>query len=474
MAIGRLTHHAATVTLSSGNSAAATVPNDGSVTAGRLLLVGCVMPSGSRTFAISGGAGAWNSLGTASQSGHMSQVWWRIAEAGDLGATITVTPSTGAIRQVLLLGSIDGVDQASPVAATTNTSLSATTKTTPAASPASTVREVSIVWDSRGAATPQTSSWTAPAGETRQAQAFTTSGSGACSGAWGDSDTTLSGTIGSRVWTADQSALGSAWTLSVKPGPTVTALTGAEEADTARSLAAGKGSSPGTSGESDAAHPLTGAKQNGLSRAAEADAAQGLTAGKQHLAVSALETETGQPIGAIKTGLVVSAGSSETAQGLSGAKAVALGVAAAVDTTQPPSGRISAALGTALEADQAPMFATPGGATLSRAEELDGPQPLGFAKAGQSGTASSIEAARAPTGAKAAFLTRASVTETASPLTAVKRVVLGRATETDQAQPLSGGLAPVDDVTVTVGAPAAARTTSFGPVGGTWEVGTPW
>ncbi|MFD9515932.1 hypothetical protein [Streptomyces sp. NPDC059979] len=219
MAVGQLAHLADTVTLSTGSSAAATVPNDGSVLVGDLLLAACVMPSGSRTFAISGGAGAWTSLGTAMQSGHMSQLWWRVAEAGDLGAVITVTPSTGNIRQVLLLGRVRGALAASPITSATNTSAASTAKTTPSVgSVGASSREIGVVWDSRGAATPQTAAWTAPAGHTRRGQAFTTSGSGASSGAWGDSDTTVSGTIGSRVWTADQSALGSAWTLAIAPG----------------------------------------------------------------------------------------------------------------------------------------------------------------------------------------------------------------------------------------------------------------
>ncbi|MGW7435696.1 hypothetical protein [Streptomyces sp. NPDC054849] len=219
MAVGQLTHLADTVTLSTSSSAAATIPNDGSVVVGDLLLAACVMPSGSRTFAISGGAGAWTSLGTAMQSGHMSQLWWRIAEAGDLGAVITVTPSTGSIRQVLLLGRVRGALASSPITSATNTSTAATTKTTPSlGSVGAASREIGVVWDSRGAATPQTAAWTAPAGHTRRGQAFTTSGSGASSGAWGDSDATVSGTIGSRVWTADQSALGSAWTLAVAAG----------------------------------------------------------------------------------------------------------------------------------------------------------------------------------------------------------------------------------------------------------------
>ncbi|WP_412079030.1 hypothetical protein ACLF6K_37435 [Streptomyces xanthophaeus] len=218
MAVGQLAHLADAVTLSTNSSASVTVPNDGSVVVGDLVLVACVMPSGSRTFAISGGAGAWNSLGTAMQSGHMSQIWWRIAEAGDLGALVTVTPSTGNIRQVLLLGKVTGALASSPVAAASNTSAAATTKTTPSlGSVGASSREIGVVWDSRGATSPNTSAWTAPAGHTRRGQAFTTAGSGSCSGAWGDSDATVSGTIGSRVWTADASALGSAWTLAIAP-----------------------------------------------------------------------------------------------------------------------------------------------------------------------------------------------------------------------------------------------------------------
>lgn len=219
MAVGQLAHLADTVTLSTSSSASATIPNDGSVIVGDLILAACVMPSGSRTFAISGGAGAWTSLGTAMQSGHMSQLWWRIAAAGDLGAVITVTPSTGNIRQVFLLGRVRGALVSNPIASATNTSAAALTKTTPSlGSVGASSREIGIVWDSRGAATPQTSAWTAPAGHTRRGQAFTTSGSGASSGAWGDSDATVSGAIGSRIWTADQSALGSAWTLAIAPG----------------------------------------------------------------------------------------------------------------------------------------------------------------------------------------------------------------------------------------------------------------
>ena len=219
MAVGRLVGLASQATLATSSSATVTIPDDGSVAEGDLLIVGCVMPSGSRTFAISGGAGTWNSLGSAAQSGHTSQVWWRIATEGDLGTTVTVTPSTGNIRQVLLLASISGVDQDTPIAASQGATTLNPAKVTPVIEdvPAD-CRDVSVVWDSRGASTPNTSSWTPPLGVTRVLQAFTTDGSGASSGAMGDSDSTVTEIAGGREWTPDQPAIGSAWTLVIAPG----------------------------------------------------------------------------------------------------------------------------------------------------------------------------------------------------------------------------------------------------------------
>lgn len=220
--IGHLTGLDTAATLATDDFATVTVPDDGTVAAGDLLLIGAVMPSGSRTFTITGGAGPWTSLGSAAQAGHTSQLWWRIAETGDLGATITVTPSSPNIRQVLLLGSITNTDSSNPIAASASLTTTDTTPlTTPvvASVPAGS-REISFVWDSRGASVPQTSNWAAPAGETRRLQEFTTAGSGASSGAVGDSDATVSGTVGGRDWVPDQSAIGSAWTIAVGPALT--------------------------------------------------------------------------------------------------------------------------------------------------------------------------------------------------------------------------------------------------------------
>lgn len=215
--IGQLVGLDSAVTLPTDDFATVTIP--GTVTVGDLLIVGSVMPSGSRTFTISGGAGAWKSLGSAAQPGHTSQLWWRIAEAGDLGATVTVTPSTPNIRQVALLGSVSNVDTANPIVGATGvttTSTAMVTTPTVSAVPAGS-REVSVLWDSRGNSVPQTSNWTAPAGQTRRIQDFTTASSGASSGAMGDSDATVSGVVGGRRWVPDQLAVGSAWTIAVKP-----------------------------------------------------------------------------------------------------------------------------------------------------------------------------------------------------------------------------------------------------------------
>ncbi|MGW6946172.1 hypothetical protein ACWGHD_04515 [Streptomyces xanthophaeus] len=469
MAIGRLTHLASQVTLSSSNSAAVTVPNDGSVITGDLLLVACVMPSGSRTFAISGGAGGWTSLGTAMQSGHMSQVWWRLAAAGDLGATITVTPSTGAIRQVLLLGSVRGVDQSSPVAATSNTSLSATTKTTPSASPASTVREVSIVWDSRGAATPQTSAWTAPAGMTRQAHAFTTSGSGSCSGAWGDSDTTVSGTIGSRVWTADQSALGSAWTLSVKPGTTVETLGTVVEVNAAQALTGRTSAvlSPATSVESSRA--VAAIKTAALPQAGESDEAR---AAIGHVAASlgtAAEVATAQAVAGTVKGSLGIAVSEDAAQPVSGLKAGSLSIASAADTAQPLIGTVTASLTAAGETDQAQLLTTPG--RLDPAGETDHAQPVSGLKRATLGTVIEEDAAGTLTGAKTAPVGTATETDTSRAVSGTRTATLGAAQETDSARTLTGGAAaqPIDHVKA--GTPVTRWDAES--ITARWSAGTP-
>ena len=170
-------------------------------------------------FTGTGDLGTWTSLGTAVRSGHTSQMWWRIAETADLGATVTVTPSVGPVRQVLLLGKVSDVDQDQPIIGASSVTASSTGAgiTTPTVLDVPVgSREVSAVWDTRGASVPNTSSWTAPTGQTNQIEAFTTDDDGATSGAMGDSDTNVSGSVGGRPWTPDQDAIGSAWTVAVQ------------------------------------------------------------------------------------------------------------------------------------------------------------------------------------------------------------------------------------------------------------------
>lgn len=461
MAIGRLVHLGSQVTLSTNSSASVNVPNDGSVVAGDLLIAACVMPSGSRTFSISGGGGAWTSLGTASQSGHMSQVWWRLATAGDLGATITITPSTGNIRQVMLLGSVNGVDQTSPVAATSNTSTAATTKTTPSASPSSTVREVGIVWDTRGASTPQTSSWTAPSGHTRQAQAFTTSGSGSCSGAWGDSDTTVSGTIGSRVWTADQSALGSAWTLSVKPGPTIASLTTGTETDTALGLASRVTAAASTANTTEAAQPTAGAKTKATPTASATETTQALAGAKTTALTLADSTESATALAQSKRGTLSNATAVDAPQALTGRKTHSQAPAATSETAQALAGHVIRALGLAVEIDEAIALTTPG--RLSLSHEAAQAQPLASGKTALLLAAGTSETAQALTGRKAWTLTQALAPEEARTVTGSKVDQLASANETGTALTLAAGTELPLDITV-----------HLGTITVRWEVSAPW
>ncbi|MGX9924163.1 hypothetical protein ACWIG4_30415 [Streptomyces sp. NPDC002248] len=215
------------------------IPNDGSVVVGDLLVIGANMASGSREFAISGGAGGWTTVPKTSVSGHMSQIWYKKAQAGDLGAVIRLTPSVAVIKMTMVMMDITGGDPGTPIFGITSMSTltAATTKVTPTvdACPTGTV-EIGLVWDSRGGTTPQTTSWTAPAGFTRKAQYFTTAASGSNSGAYGVANSVASGTLGNRTWTADQSALGSAWTIAIQPpiptppsGPTWTYWNGTTE-----------------------------------------------------------------------------------------------------------------------------------------------------------------------------------------------------------------------------------------------------
>src|SRR5690606_23087613 len=79
---------------------------------------------------------------------------------------------------------------------------------------------ISLVFDSRGAVTPNTSTWTPPTGVTLVMDEYMTGTTTLCSAAAGDTDELVSGSVGGREWTADQPAIGSAWTVVVAPAAT--------------------------------------------------------------------------------------------------------------------------------------------------------------------------------------------------------------------------------------------------------------
>lgn len=300
MAIGQLVHLGAATTSNATSSISLTVPNDGSVVVGDLLVWVCVVPSSSRTLTVSGVSGSTD-LGQKNVSGHASQVWYKLAAAPDLGATLTVTSSPGSIKQALLLGRVRGVNQTNPLGSPAAygggaTLTGSTTKTTPTVTDVAVgSREISIVCDSRGASLPQTSSWTPPGGETKRGEAFTTDTTQASSAGWGDSDATVSGSVGNRLWTADQSAIGSYHTIAVASGDTVAALTAATETDTAQPLVGTKQLTPVV--EQDAAQALVGNKVRALDTpATETDTAQALTGGVSAPLTPALEQDTAQPL----------------------------------------------------------------------------------------------------------------------------------------------------------------------------------
>lgn len=222
MAVGNLVALASTTTSNAGNTVSATIPNDGSVVVGDLLIWMGGVASGSRTFTVSG-ISNFTFAGSAAQSGSGSHLWYKIAESGDLGATITLTPSIGGTTLEILLGKVSGADTTnpfdSPVKISSATETATTSHITPSvASVAANSREISILFDTRSASTPNTSNWTAPAGMTRQDQEFSSDTNPRMSSAWGDSDALVSGTVGTRTWTADQAASCSRWTLAVKAG----------------------------------------------------------------------------------------------------------------------------------------------------------------------------------------------------------------------------------------------------------------
>lgn len=203
-------------------SHAFTVPSG--VVAGDALYLQIVYAGGSTTVTSVSGLSFTPVAARATQTGH-SQYIYRLDNAAgtESGATVTVVTSTA----LKVSGAVVLVPQAAnpSIDGFTSTTFAAGTSHTAPSSPATTAAGdyvLSFMSDSRGASTPNTLSWTQPSGYTRIAQASTaTSNGGASSAAVAYDVTTLpaSGTVVSPgVWTTDQSALGSAWTITIFAG----------------------------------------------------------------------------------------------------------------------------------------------------------------------------------------------------------------------------------------------------------------
>lgn len=158
---------------------------------------------------------------TATQSGHTSQVWKAInIAASDAGKTITI--GTGASMKVsggLVVVRGGGTSEIID-AITSKTAGSTSSPTTPTlVTSAPGVIPVTAVMMARGGTTPNITAMAPPVGITELFDAFTTgtaSLSSACAGAGstplGDGDT-----ITSQTYSADQSAIYSAWAMSLLP-----------------------------------------------------------------------------------------------------------------------------------------------------------------------------------------------------------------------------------------------------------------
>lgn len=226
--VGRLEVLATNGTTSAGDEISVTVPNDGSVVVGDLLIVGAALASGVRTMNLTSAATGWTDHGRVSVSGHGSEVWTKIATSAELGDTITVTPSTPDIPQVIMLAKVSNVDQTNPLGSPVAVQGTAftTTSTTHNASPtitgtAADTREISLVFDSQQG----DHDWNAPFPIIQSTNGYDHSitAAGGSTFAVGDNPTRTSGTIGNRSWTKDIASYGSAWTIGVLGAETVEA-----------------------------------------------------------------------------------------------------------------------------------------------------------------------------------------------------------------------------------------------------------
>jgi 3-phytase len=157
----------------------------------------------------------WRSLGRQVDETMQTQVWMKVAQAGDAGATVPVTSSRSAklVAQIAAYGGTHPTDPVAAVLSASETSTSAV-HTTPTATTDRTSWTVSL-WSNKSSST---TSWLAPAGvKARQYQG--TSGSGRVTALLADSGAPIGATsAGGLGATASQSgSMATMWTIVLTP-----------------------------------------------------------------------------------------------------------------------------------------------------------------------------------------------------------------------------------------------------------------
>lgn len=198
-----------------------TLPASG-IAAGSRLYVFAVVAADNRTFTPSGGPTltSLTPTGAVSQSGHKSYAWAGAVGPANHGQTITFTMGGTQIKCVFGYVIVDDPHASAPDHLVLGATGSGTNHAAPSGSTtAAGCIEIQMACDSRGASTPNTSDWTPPAAMSSGSdEGFNTGTTAFCSMAIGWNATPLaSGTgVGGDTWAANQSALGSTWTIAVR------------------------------------------------------------------------------------------------------------------------------------------------------------------------------------------------------------------------------------------------------------------
>src|SRR5215210_1255258 len=177
--------------------------------------------------------------GVASFAGHSSRLWaLNNLAAADSGKILTFTASTN-LKMSLAVVVYRGVSTSNIVdaQASKTSTVATTTPTNPAVTTVAANAGVTSWWfPTRGNSTPQIVTVTKPSGETIDTQAFTSELSGA-NGVFASHDSFGTGvatnfrtwsagsTVPAVTYTLDQSAVYSAWTVTLVPGSTGTTIT---------------------------------------------------------------------------------------------------------------------------------------------------------------------------------------------------------------------------------------------------------